>query len=48
MQKFDTSVGLKKKQIDIVKYAVKNEINRQLPLLPEPIETKLVIVQPFF
>jgi hypothetical protein len=41
MRKFDTSIGLKKNQIDIIKYAVKNEINTQLPLLPEPIETKL-------
>lgn len=41
MKKFDTSFGLKKKQIDIIKYVVKNEINRQLPLLPEQIETKL-------
>ena len=41
MKKFDTSFGLKKNQIAIIKYAVKNEINRQLPLLPDSIETKL-------
>ena len=41
MQKFDTSFGLKKKHIDIIKYVVKDEINRQLPLLPDSIETKL-------
>ena len=41
MHKFDTSSGLTKKQIDIIKYAVKREISRQLPILPEPIETKL-------
>ena len=43
MHKFDTSFGLKKKQIDIIKYVVKDEINRRLPLLPEPIETKLFL-----
>ena len=41
MYKFDTSSGLTKKQIDIIKYAVKDEILRQLPILPEPVETKL-------
>jgi len=41
MCKFDTSSGLTKKQIDIIKYAVKDEISRQLPILPEPVETKL-------
>jgi len=41
MHKFDTSSGLTKNQIQIIKYAVKNEISRQLPILPEPIETKL-------
>ena len=41
MYKFDTSSGLTKKQIDIIKYAVKDEILRQLPVLPEPVETKL-------
>ena len=43
MHKFDTSSGLTKKQIDIIKYAVKDEISRQLPILPEPIETKLFL-----
>jgi hypothetical protein len=41
--KFDKSSGLAKKQIDIIKYAVKKEISRQLPILPEPIETKLFL-----
>ena len=41
MFKFDTSSGLTKKQIDIIKYAIKNEILRQLPILPETVETKL-------
>ncbi len=41
MQKFDTSCGLTKKQIDIIKYSVKKEISRKLPLFPEPIEMKL-------
>ena len=41
MYKFDTSSGLTKKQIDIIKYVVKNEILRQLPILPEPVEIKL-------
>ena len=43
MQKFDTSCGLTKKQIGIVKYNVKNEISRQLPILPEPVEMKLFL-----
>jgi hypothetical protein len=43
MQKFDTSCGLSKKEIDIIKYNVKNEISRQLPDLPDPVETKLFL-----
>lgn len=43
MQKFDTSCGLTKKQIDFIKYAVKKEISKQLPILPELIETKLFL-----
>lgn len=43
MQKFDTSCGLTKKQIDAIKYNVRNEISRQLPTLPEPVETKLFL-----
>ena len=43
MYKFDTSTGLTRKQIGIIKYAVKNEISRHLPVLPEPIETKLFL-----
>jgi hypothetical protein len=41
MQKFDASCGLTKKQIGIIKYNVKNGILRQLPSLPEHVETKL-------
>ena len=41
MQKFDTSCGLTKKQIDIIKYNVKEKISRKLPLFPEPIDMKL-------
>ena len=41
MQKFDTSCGMSKKEIDIIKYNVKNLISRRLPELPDPIETKL-------
>lgn len=37
MQKFDTSCGLSQKQIGAIKYNVKNEILRQLPVLPEPV-----------
>ena len=43
MLKFDTSSGLTKKQLGSIKYAVKNEISRQLPLLPDPIETQLFL-----
>ena len=41
MCKFDTSSGLTKNQIQIIKYAVKNKILGQLPILPEPVETRL-------
>ncbi len=41
MQKFDASCGLTKKQIGIIKFNVKNGILRQLPILPEHVETKL-------
>ena len=41
MQKFDTSCGLTKKEIDITRYAIKKEIEQQLPLLPDPVETRL-------
>lgn len=43
MYTFDTSTGLTRKQIGIIKYAVKHEISRYLPVLPEPIETKLFL-----
>jgi hypothetical protein len=43
MQKFDASCGLTNKQIHIIKYNVKNAILRQLPILPEHVETKLFL-----
>ena len=43
MQKFDPSCGLSRKEIEIIKFLVKQEITRQLPLLPDPIETKLFL-----
>jgi hypothetical protein len=43
MQKFDTSCGISKKEIDIIKYNVKNEISCKLPDLPDLIETKLFL-----
>jgi hypothetical protein len=43
MDKFDASCGLTKKQIGIIKFAVKNEVLRHLPILPELIETKLFL-----
>ena len=43
MQKFDPSCGLSRKKIEIIKFLVKHEITRQLPLLPDPVETKLFL-----
>lgn len=43
MQKFDPSCGLSEKEIGIIKYNVKNEISRQLPELPDSVETKLFL-----
>ena len=43
MQKFDSSCGLSRKEIRIIKYDVKKKITGQLPLLPDPIETKLFL-----
>ena len=43
MQKFDPSGGLSKKEIGIIKYNVKNEISRELPELPEFVETKIFL-----
>ena len=43
MQKFDPSCGLSRKEIEIIKFLVKHEITRQLPLLPDPVETKLFL-----
>ncbi len=41
MQKFDPSCGLSRKEIGTIKYSVKHEIGRKLPLLPDSVETKL-------
>jgi hypothetical protein len=41
MTKFYVSCGLSKNQIYIIKWAVKDKISRQLPILPDPIETTL-------
>jgi len=41
MYKFDTSIGFTKKPIDIIKYKVKVELSKELPVLPEPVEMKL-------
>ncbi len=43
MSKFDASSGLSTKEIGIIKYNIKNQIARQLPLLPDPVETKLFL-----
>ena len=43
MQKFDPSCGLSAKEIRIVKYQISHEITRQLPLLPDYVETKLFL-----
>ena len=43
MQKFDASCGLSAKEIRIIKYQISHEITRQLPLLPEHVETILFL-----
>jgi hypothetical protein len=43
MQNFDPSCGLSRKEIEIIKYCVKHEIGRKLPLLPDSVETKLFL-----
>ena len=43
MRKFDASSGLSRKEIGIIKYNLKREISRQLPELPDPVETKLFL-----
>ncbi len=43
MQKFDSTCGLSKNEINIVKYNVRNKILRQLPVLPDDIETMLFL-----
>lgn len=41
MQKFDLTCGLSKKEIEIIKYNIRGKILRQLPVLPDKIETML-------
>ena len=43
MQKFDSSCGISKKEIDIIKFNIKRNIELQLPVLPESIGTKLFL-----
>ena len=43
MQKFDTSCGISKNEIVIIKCNIKMNIGRQLPELPESVETKLFL-----
>lgn len=39
MQKFDLTCGLSKKEIEIIKYNIRGKIVRQLPVMPDKIET---------
>jgi hypothetical protein len=41
MAKFDPSCGLTRAQIETIKYRVKREIGKRLPILPERVELKL-------
>lgn len=41
MQKFDLTCGLSKNEISIIKYNIRDKILRQLPVLPDKIETML-------
>ena len=41
MNKLDTSCGLTKKEIDIIKYNIKRDLNIRLPLPPENVDMKL-------
>ncbi len=43
MQKFDPSCGLSRKEIGAIKYSIKHEVGRKLPLLPDFVETKLFL-----
>lgn len=43
MQKFDESCGISKKEIHTIKYNVRNYILRELPELPDPVETNLFL-----
>ena len=43
MSQFDATSGLSTKEIGIIKYNIKNQIARQLPELPDPVETKVTV-----
>jgi len=39
--KFDSSTGLSIKEMEIIKYNIKNKISQKLPELPDHVETRL-------
>ena len=41
MIKFDTTCGLTKKEIAIIRYNIKKDLRMRIPLLPEKVEIKL-------
>ena len=43
MGKLDTSTGLSAKEIEVLKFKIKNEVRCQLPELPEHVETRLFL-----
>ena len=43
MRKFDTSTGMSSNEIGAIKHNIRNEIVRQLPELPDLVETQLFL-----
>jgi hypothetical protein len=43
MGKFDTSTGMSSNEIGAIKHNIRNEIMRQLPELPDLVETQLFL-----
>jgi predicted P-loop ATPase len=43
MQKFDHTCGLSRQERNAIKFSVKQKIIRQLPLLPDSVETELFL-----
>jgi hypothetical protein len=43
MKKLDASVGLSANAIDTIKYHIKKKIERELPELPDAVETRLFL-----